>query len=144
MFPTFWFCCDTSSVSTSGGIYWPECQLNLCCEKFPNRSQCRRLDPTFNCVNKFTPSVSIFLMKHLSEVWTFTFLIDCWNIATIGGSRFCVNGSVLTTTFSWPPFAGSPKFAPWSKSSNWLKSLLSCGFFFQNGTMFTITNDLYL
>ena len=90
-------------------------------------------------------SLSILSLKHLSKVLTFTVLSIIAILlleASIVKSRSLV--PLLTTVFSWLSLAALSIMISWSKSSNWLRSLLFDCLFLRVETMFVLITQLYM
>ena len=89
--------------------------------------------------------LSILSLKHLSKVFAFiAFSLTTellLEIPTVKSRSLVLS---LTTTFSCLSLAALPITITWSKSSNWLRSLLFDCLFLRVETMFVSINQLYL
>ena len=75
-------------------------------------------------------SLSIFSLKHLSNVRTFSVFSSVFEMLQTLLTIKCRSTVLsLTITVCCPLLAASPMRASWLKSSNWLKSFLYCCFF---------------
>ena len=82
-------------------------------------------------------SLSIFSLKHLSKVFTFNaFSLTIELTLEVPPVKFWSSTPPLTTTFSRLSLVVLPMITSWSKSSNWLRSLLLDCLFFLVETMF--------
>ena len=89
-------------------------------------------------------SLSILSLKRLSKVFTFiTFSLTAvllLELLTVKSRSFV---PILTTAFSCLSLTALPIIISWSKSSNWLRSLLFDCLFLRVETMFVLITELY-
>ena len=100
----------------------------------------------FTTVSTTLPiSLPIFLLKHLSKVFTFTtFSLTAGPRSELPTVNSWLAVPSLTVVFSGLLLFIMPIATAWSKSSYWLRSLLSdCLFLWVEG-MFVLTNQLYI
>ena len=83
------------------------------------------LDSVFNGFNNFIPFLSVLSSRHLSKSWTFALM------SLVGEKTSFVKtlNPQLTTPICFALRIASPKKTSWSKSFNWLWSLLFCFIF---------------
>ena len=143
MFRTFRICCYTSRITCGRCIYWPNRQFNFRSNNVINSGQNCILSSIVSTI--LLISLSILSLKQLSKVFaSIAFSLIAELLLEVPTVKFRSLESPLTTLFSWLCLAALPRMISWSKSSNWLRSLLFDCLFLRVETMFVLIIQFYL
>ena len=89
--------------------------------------------------------VNSFIVTSLQCLNVHRVFIGRWITTTIMNGKFSVTGTYIDCNNLFSTVRSvSNKKPSWSKSSNWLRSLVFDGFSFQVEIMFTLTSEMYL
>ena len=122
---TLQLCCVNSSAWTNRRYFDPKANLILTVKKISVRIKVafRTVSSTVSAKVSIFPSVSS--RRHLSKSWTFALI-------SLFGEKVTILKTVntkLTTAVYFALRTASPTKTSWSKSINWLRSLLFCFIF---------------
>ena len=134
---------DTGCISSRRRVYWPNSYFDFRSKIIINCSQNCLLNPAFDSVNSITHfPINLFIKESFQGFHIQQTLANCW-IITVGitKGKFLVKGTFIDPSI-FLPIAHSLPLISWSKSSNWLKSLLSHCLFLRVEIIFASTDLL--